>query len=134
MPDLRTPTRIRWIPLTLVATLALTACAGGGTPGQAVEAYLQALVDGDEVAAVNLSCAAWEASARTESSSFEAVEASLQQVNCQQSGTSPEGTLVACSGSIEAVYDGEAQRLALEGRTYLAVLEDGEWKMCGYPR
>jgi hypothetical protein len=134
MPGFRTTTRIRWIPLALLAALALSACAGGGTPGQAVEAYLQALVDGDETAAVNRSCAAWEASARTESSSFEAVEASLQEVSCQESGSSPDGTLVACRGSIEAVYDGEAQRLALEGRTYLAVLEDGEWKMCGYPR
>lgn len=134
MTDRRILPRIRWMPIALAAALTLAACGGSGTPGGVVEAYLQALVDGDETAAVNLSCDDWEASARTESSSFEAVEASLQEVACQEAGASGEGTLVTCRGSIEAVYDGEAQRLALEGRTYLAVLDDGEWKMCGYPR
>lgn len=114
----------------LASTLA--ACAGGYTAPRAVEGYLEATVAGDAVRAINLSCAAWEEQARTEAASFEAVDVSLQGLACSEIGVSGPHTLVTCSGRIVAVYDGEQQEIPLEGRTYRALEEGGDWKMCGY--
>jgi hypothetical protein len=51
---------------------------------------------------------------------------------CQVTGTDGATTLVACSGKIVTSYNGENTELDLTGRTYKAVQEDSEWRMCGY--
>jgi hypothetical protein len=122
----------RWLALA-VLVLVLSACSrSGGSPSGAVEAYLQSLVTGDSVQAINLSCSDWEDQATTEAASFSSVEVTLEGLACQQAGTAGDAALVTCSGTIHAVYNGEQQDLPLEGRTYRALQEDGEWKMCGY--
>lgn len=110
----------------------LSACSSGGGPETAVENYLQALVEGDQVGAVNASCVDWEAQARAESASFSGVEAKLEDVSCNVSGESGDFSLVACEGVIVATYGAEDTRLPLEGRTYQLIEEGGEWRMCGY--
>ena len=121
------------LPAFAALMLILSACSGGGgTPEGAIEGYLESLVAGDPVEVINLSCVAWEEQAATEAASFESVEVTLEGLACQQAGSEDEAALVTCSGTIHAIYDGEQQDLSLEGRTYRAVQEDGEWKMCGY--
>jgi hypothetical protein len=123
---------MRWALLAL-STLVMGACSGGGgTSAQAVQGYLEALVAGEAVEVINHSCAAWEEQAAIEAASFESVEVSLEGLACEETGADGEAALVACTGTIRAVYNGEQQELPLEGRTYRAVEEDGEWKMCGY--
>jgi hypothetical protein len=122
----------QWHWLIVLGFLLAACSGGGGTASGAIEAYLQSLVAGDPVQAVNLACAAWEEQARTEAASFESVEVSLEDLACQEAGASGEATLVSCTGRILAVYEGEQQEISLAGRTYRAVQEGGEWKMCGY--
>ncbi|NOR89399.1 MAG: hypothetical protein GQ524_04005, partial [Anaerolineales bacterium] len=86
----------------------------------------------DVVRAVNKSCLDWEEGAHAEASSFEAVIVQLDGLICSSTSTSGEQTLVNCEGKIIANYDGEDQDIPLSGRSYVTVLEDGEWKMCGY--
>ncbi|MEW6567898.1 MAG: hypothetical protein AB1449_06985 [Chloroflexota bacterium] len=121
----------RWLVLAWL-TVALVGCARGNTAPGAIRGYLEALVAGDAVRAINLSCAEWEEQARTEAASFEAVDVSLQDVACAEAGTAGPYALVTCRGRILAIYGGEQQELSLEGRTYRAVQESGDWKMCGY--
>jgi hypothetical protein len=129
---MRRSSRLRWTLLAF-SLLILAACSGGGgTSAGAVQGYLEALVAGDPVQVINLSCADWETQASIEAASFESVEVSLEDIACQESGADGEAALVTCSGTIHAVYNGEQQDLPLEGRTYRAIQEDGEWKMCGY--
>ena len=117
----------------LLAITGLTACSGGqDAPAQAIEAYLQALVEKDSARVVNLSCAAWEADATVEVDSLEAVGARLEGVECASSSTEGDEALVTCTGSLMLTYDGEDRPLELEGRTYSAVRESGDWLMCGY--
>ena len=110
----------------------LGACAPQGLAETAIEAYLEALVSKDVIRAVNISCLDWEEGAHAEASSFEAVIVRLEGVACHPAGESGDQTKVDCEGKIIANYGGEDQDILLSERTYLAVVEDGEWKMCGY--
>jgi hypothetical protein len=112
--------------------LALAACSQQDAPAQAIEAYLQALVDKDADRLVTLSCADWEEQATMEVDSFEAVSATLKDANCQTSGQEGDATLVTCTGSIVATYNDEQQELGLDRQVYRVVSEGGEWRMCGY--
>jgi hypothetical protein len=111
---------------------SLSACSDGGSPEAAVENYLQSLIEGDQVGAVNASCVDWEAQARAEAASFDAIEARLEGVSCSVSGESGGFSLVSCQGVIIATYGAEDTELALEGRSYQMIEEGGEWRMCGY--
>lgn len=125
--------KIIWIVGILTfLSLTITACVQQGSAEDAIEAYLNALVSKDVVRAVNKSCLDWEEGAHTEASSFEAVIVRLDGLTCTSIRVSGEQTLVNCEGRIIANYGGEDQDIPLSGRTYIAVLEDGEWKMCGY--
>jgi hypothetical protein len=93
---------------------------------------LKAVIDGDWVQAVNLSCADWEQGARTEANSFDSIEAYLEEVSCTSEDTEGDVRGVTCQGNIIATYGAEDRQLTLEGRTYQIVLEGGEWRMCGY--
>ena len=116
----------------LIALYSLSACNSGGSPEATVEKYLQSLIESDQVGAVNASCAAWEAQARAEAASFDAVEARLEGVSCSVTGESGEINLVSCQGLIVATYGTEDQELELAGRFYQVINEGDEWRMCGY--
>ena len=113
-------------------TLFLAGCGASSGAPQAIEGYVRALVEKDVVAATGASCLAWEESAFAEASSFEAVEVTLESLACEEAGNEGTSTLVRCEGVIVANYGGELQDIDLSQRTYLAVREQGEWKMCGY--
>ncbi len=124
------------MPRFILAVLLLITAAGCAQPADApttIETYLKTMVAKDRDAFVKTFCAAYEADALTEFDSFGAVEAALDGVDCQSSGTDGGATLVTCTGSINVTYQGEDnQVLALENTVYRAVQENGEWKMCGY--
>jgi len=123
---------IRIVGILTFLSLAITACAQQGSAEEAIEAYLNALVSKDVIRAVDESCLEWEEGAHAEASSFEAVIVRLDGLACSPVGVSGDQTLVDCEGKIVANYGGEDQDIPLSGRTYLAVIEDREWKMCGY--
>jgi predicted small secreted protein len=112
----------------------LAACVSNTQPGpaQAVEAYLQALVNKDADKMISASCSEWESSARTELEAFTAVSASLDGLSCKETGKEGEKSLVQCDGKIVASYGGENQEFPLQGRTYQVVQQSGDWRMCGY--
>lgn len=121
--------------LFLLTALMVAGCSGSASSedaGPAIEAYLEALVAKDPVEAVTLSCLAWEESARAEALSLEAVEVQLQGLSCQASGEQGDFSVVDCDGVLIANYGGEDQTIELGDRSYLALVEDGVWKMCGY--
>jgi hypothetical protein len=124
--------------LLLLAVLllhTLSACSGSGQTNDAaaaIEAYNQALVAKDANQLANLSCATWEADAKNELDSFGAVSARLEEPSCQVSGKDGEYTLVTCTGKIIADYNGENLEINLGDRTYKAIQEGGDWRMCGY--
>ncbi len=134
-PAMKTQTLTKF-QLVIVASLGLllAACSqGGSSPATVVEEYLAALVARDDVAAVNLSCAAWEANAEVEGASFEGVEVTLEDVACTVTEESGETATVSCTGLIVFSYaGGENEQIDLSSRNYSVVLEGGEWRMCGY--
>jgi hypothetical protein len=119
----------------LIITL-LSACgtsSSGQAASAAVESYWQAMVDRDENKVIELSCAAWEPQARTEFNSFSAVKLKLQNVACQApGGASGPSVQVTCTGVILANYGAEDLTIDIANRTYQAVNEGGQWRMCGY--
>ncbi len=120
------------VGLFFLLNLALTACAPVELAEDAIEAYLNSLVSKDVIRAVNISCLDWEEGAHAEASSFESVIVRLDGLDCNSVSVSGDQTIVECEGKIIANYGGEDQDIPLAGRYYLAVVEDGEWKMCGY--
>jgi hypothetical protein len=119
----------------LVCTGALSACSSAGSvtdAASAIDAYNQALVSKNTNQLTSLSCKAWEADAQNELASFAAVTAQIENSKCQVSGKDGDYTLVACTGKIVANYNGENQEIDLSQRTYKAIQEDGQWRMCGY--
>jgi hypothetical protein len=117
----------------LVLLIALAACTSANdSAAGAVQTYLNALVAKKTDAVVNASCAAWEQQSRTEVDSFSAVKAKINNLSCKDAGLDGEFTLVTCMGEIVATYGNEDQVISLEGRTYKAIQEKNDWRMCGY--
>ena len=121
------------ILLIVFTTLAVSACASNteNAPVQAVEHYLNALVEKDANRLTTLSCREWEEDALLELDSFQAVTARLEGVACEQTGMDGDTALVLCNGNIVATYNNEDQQLDLSVRTYQVVQESGEWLVCG---
>ena len=119
--------------LLIFTSLLLAACASNNenAPVQAVENYLNALVEKDANRLTTLSCGEWEDDALLELDSFQAVTARLEGLACEQTGTDGETALVLCNGNIVATYNDEDQQLDLSVRTYQVVQEGGEWLVCG---
>jgi hypothetical protein len=109
--------------------MVLAGCSQAGEPGAAMVKYLEARADADADAIRSLACAAWEGQAVAQADSFRSMNARLENVTCQQSGTDGDFTLVTCGGNIVTTYNGENRTWALG--TYRMTQEDGEWKMCG---
>jgi len=120
--------------LLLIMALFLASCSGQSNSNSAgaVEAYLEALVAKGESQLINSSCAAWEADARQELRTFDAVTVNLQDLKCQETAKDGEISLVACTGKIVANYGNEVLEINLSDRTYQTIQEGGEWRMCGY--
>lgn len=111
----------------------IAACGVEKSPADAVEAYLGALENKDEVQAVSLSCAEWEETARAEGESFMTVEVELQDANCSVVEQSENTALVSCEGRFVFSYDaGEDLVLELSTRFFKVVKEGDQWLMCGY--
>ena len=119
--------------LLVLTSLASTACTSNNdrAPVQAVENYLNALVEKDANRLTTLSCGNWEEEALLELDSFQAVAARLEGLACEQTGTDGDTALVLCNGNIVATYNEEDQQLDLSVRTYQVVQEGGEWLVCG---
>ena len=115
----------------LQLTSSCSSKSADDAPG-AVETYLGALVSKDENQMINHSCADWESQAKLELNSFAAVEASLENLNCETSGQEGDYTLVDCRGIIVANYGAEVLEIKLQERTFQVLQEGGEWRMCGY--
>ena len=119
--------------LAMILMATLSSCTGDRDGAvKAIQAYLQALVGKDTERVANLSCANWEADARTEIESFTAVSVALQDLDCKETGVDGDTALVSCSGKITANYGNEVLEIDLAERTFQAVYEDGDWRMCGY--
>ena len=67
-------TRIRTVLLPLFACLLAACGSSAGSPEQAVQDYLQAIVSNYETSVVNVSCSEWEEQARLESAAYVGVE------------------------------------------------------------
>ena len=120
------------ILLLVFTALILPACASdSNAPVQAVEDYLNALVEKDANRLTTLSCGEWEEEALLELDSFQAVTARLEGLACEQTGTDGNTALVLCNGNIVATYNEDDQQLDLSVRTYQVVQEGGEWLVCG---
>lgn len=121
------------ILLLVFTTLIVPACASNNdnAPVQAVEDYLNALVEKDANRLTTLACGEWEDEALLELDSFQAVTARLEGLACEQTGTDGNNALVLCNGNIVATYNNEDQQLDLSVRTYQVVQEGGEWLVCG---
>lgn len=119
--------------LTMVIALSLMACGSSSSdaPVNAVENYLNALVEKDADRLSTLVCGEWEEEARIELDSLQAVTARLDGLACEQTGTDGSTSLVHCNGKIILSYDNEDQELDLSLRTYQVTQEGGDWLVCG---
>ncbi len=121
--------------LSAVCALNMLLVACGGTqvgPVATVQKYLQARVVGDVEQMSGLACSAWEAQAGIEASTFQALQAQLQDVNCAETSNDGSNAVVACTGKIVTTYNGENKEWNLADRQFKVVLDGGEWRMCGY--
>jgi hypothetical protein len=116
----------------ILAGIILAACASDtDAPAQAVENYLNALVNKESDRLPTLVCGEWEEDALIELDSFQAVTARLENVACSQTGADGETALVLCTGNIVATYNNEDQKLDLSTRTYQVIEQGGDWLVCG---
>jgi hypothetical protein len=125
----------RWLQILLFVGIfaVVSACSNSsGGPVSAIESYNQALVKGEADQLTTLSCSDWEADAKNELASFAAVKVSLEELSCSEKDRDGDTVLVSCSGKIIANYGNEVLEINLADRLYQAVLEGGEWRMCGY--
>jgi len=125
----------RWVYILLFLGIlaGITGCSNAsGGPISAIESYNHALVEGKADQLSTLSCSDWEADAKNELASFSAVKVSLEDMSCSEKNKDGDTVLVACTGKIIANYGNEVLEINLEDRLYQAVLEGGEWRMCGY--
>jgi hypothetical protein len=131
-PVLRTD---RILLVIVVLTIISNACSGQSPNGaaKAIENYFTALIQKNSSQLVNASCASWEANARQELRTFDAVQVSLQDLQCNALNSDKTNATIACAGKIVANYGNEILEINLADRNYLAVKESGEWRMCGYP-
>lgn len=122
------------ILLGILNLAVLIGCSAGSDRGgaESIEQYLRALTAGDVNELVDASCAAWEKDARLELDSFAAVSVELVDLSCEQSDQEGDTAMVNCSGKIIANYGNEVLEIDLADRSYVAVYEGGEWRMCGY--
>lgn len=119
--------------LGMLITFILIACNNQqNDASKAIEAYIQALSNKDSAQISNLSCAEWEKSALGEVDSLTAVGSKIENLTCKETGKDGADSYVSCTGVLSLDYNGEAQQIDLSARTFIARIEGGEWRMCGY--
>ena len=119
--------------LFMIISITLFGCSkDNGDATIAIQSYIQALSDRDTTKVSNLSCADWEQNALVEADSFTSVGSSVENLTCSEDGKEGSDRIVSCTGTLVLDYNGEIQQIDLSKRTYIARLEDGEWRMCGY--
>lgn len=125
---------LRYILLIPMFAFMVVTCqkSQGSKASTAVEEYFKALVAKDATRAVNLSCAAWEQQAQIDADTFAINPATAENVQCQVTSQDGNNSVVSCTGKLVLDYNGEKQEINLADRTYQAVQEGGEWRMCGY--
>jgi len=124
---------LRVLPWLALLGFALAGCQSDpAAAATAIEGYLAARVDSNVDAMTRLSCLDWEAQAQVEAASFAAMDAQLDGVSCTVTGADGDYTLVSCQGQIVTTYQGESRTWSVSDHPYRALLDDGEWRMCGY--
>ncbi len=118
--------------LLLSISVGCTSSPAREEAARAVEGYLNALVGRDLNRMIQYSCAAWEAQARLEYNSFNAVALTSRDLHCETAELSGEQAQVKCQGVIIANYGAEDLEIDAAEQTYLVRYEGGEWRMCGY--
>ena len=119
--------------LLVLVLLMLSACGVSGEPGRTVEDYFSAIAAGDDIRAVNLSCAEWEGRARMDADSFLNVQTTIEEMHCDVISQMQTMADVRCSGRIVADYQGENLVIDLSLQTFRLIVEDGVWRVCGNP-
>jgi hypothetical protein len=119
------------LALTLTAIILAACSSNNDAPVQAVQNYLNALVNKEADKLPTLVCGEWETDAMIELDSFQAVTATLEDVSCSQTGSDGDTALVLCTGNIVASYNNEDQKLDLSTRTYQVIEQGGDWLVCG---
>ncbi len=123
----------RLLPWLALCAFGLAACQSNqDAPAQAIESYLAAKVESDVDAMTRLSCPAWEPQAQIEATSFASMDAQLDSVSCTVGAADGDYTLVNCTGQIVTAYQGENRTWSVSDHPYRALLNDGEYLMCGY--
>jgi hypothetical protein len=122
---------LRFCFFAFTLLLILAACADEGSASDAVENYLKAKIASDEDKLISLSCKDWEAQALLDAAPFESVDAEFEGMSCKEAGQEDDFTLVTCEGILSFEYQGELREQNLSEISYLAIKENGEWKMCG---
>jgi len=108
-------------------------CSQADPASAAIENYIKAMVDNEPITAINVSCSAWEQKASAEGSAFEGVAVEFDEPACQVIEENGTEATVVCDSTIRFSYDGgETQEIDLSDRQYIALFENGDWKMCGY--
>lgn len=119
--------RITFLFISII--LVLAGCATEANPSDTIMKYLEARLDSNVDQLRDLSCADWESQIALQASSFQSIDARLEDASCQVGGTDGDMTIVECTGKI--VYDYDGERNERELGNFLVTQENGEWKMCG---
>jgi hypothetical protein len=121
------------IMISVVSSAVLSACGPAKTPADSIVDYLEALAVNDQAGVVSNSCVSWEEKALAEVASYANVEVTLENLECQVLDQGDAESTVTCSGKFISSYTaGEDQELDLSALIFSAILEEGQWRMCGY--
>lgn len=119
----------RLLFLLLPILLILAGCAEEADPSDTILQYLEARISADATRLQELTCAEFESQIQAQVASFQSIDASLEDATCSVGGNDGDKTIIECTGKI--VYDYNGERNERELGNYLAIQENGEWKMCG---
>lgn len=121
----------RAILLSLILTLLLAACATSD-PAVVIMSYLEAKVNTDLNGILAVTCAEYESQAQIDANSWESMNAVMQDVACTATTTGDSEAVVECSGLVVTTYQGETREWPAGPFPYRLVMQDGEWRMCGF--
>lgn len=124
--------RIAYVFAALLVCVLLASCNSEEPSVQVVNAYLNAVVEQDDVTLQKLVCEEWQFDAMMEMDSFLAVSPQLKDVSCSVVEDTGDVQMVNCSGQIVATYNEEQQEIDLSIRNYVVNQVAGEWLVCGH--
>jgi PBP1b-binding outer membrane lipoprotein LpoB len=124
--------KLAYILVIVFLTIFMASCSSEEPSVQVVNAYLQAVVDQDDIALQKLVCEEWQFDAMMEMDSFLAVNPQLEDVSCSIVEQTENSHTVNCTGNILATYNEEQQKIDLSLRNYIVNQVSGEWLVCGH--